>query len=146
MPMAGLRLLVFSWVTPRFGLPGHAAGASSSILGRRFDVGFRGSPRSFSSLCPLGPFLPFRRRLIVNDLAGMIELLLDLCLGPGQSSLAEIDRISQEGASRLDAPGVAALLKTHAFAFEELPQIIIKLIFVDWSHKNDEKEFVAVVS
>jgi hypothetical protein len=72
----------------------------------------------------------------VDDLAGLIQLLLDFCLGTVQPSLAEIDRVSEEGTSRLDATGIAAVLKADSFDFEEFPQVIVKLIFIDLSHKR----------
>lgn len=71
----------------------------------------------------------------MDDLPGIIQLPFDFCFGSVQPSLAQIYCVGQEGTSGLNASSITAVLKVDAFDFEEFSQIIVKLIFIDLSHK-----------
>jgi len=130
--MAETALLVFSWVSLCLA-PGQSSSSSfsssssaPSLLGSFTWLRLARSPRSRPAL---------RRRLFVNDLPGMIQLLLNLILSAIQTCLAEIDGVRQKRASGLNAARITAILQAHAFGLQEFRQIVVKLLFIDWSHK-----------
>ncbi len=69
----------------------------------------------------------------MNHLPHLIELFFNL--GPGQfnAGLAQVDRVGQERAARLDPLG-SALFYLDSPIFQKASEIFVKFVFVDWFH------------
>jgi hypothetical protein len=132
VPMAEHGLLVFSWV-PLCLAPGQSS--SSSFSSSSSAPSLLGSLIWLRLTRAARPRPALRRRLFVNDLPGMIQLLFNLIPRATQPRLAEIDGVRQKRASCLNAACITAILQAHTFRLQEFRQIVVKLLFIDWSHK-----------
>ena len=77
----------------------------------------------------------------MNDLANLVQLFLEAVLGllqphlgPLQAVLAHIDGVSEQRTTCMDALGVTTFFQFDAFAFEELTDVFVKLVFLYWIH------------
>jgi len=67
----------------------------------------------------------------MNHLPHLVELFFNL--GPGQfkASLAQVDRVGQQRAARLDPLG-SALFYLDSPIFQKASEVFVEFVFVDW--------------
>ncbi len=61
----------------------------------------------------------------MDDLAHLVEFLIDPGFGAFKSLLAEIDCLTEEGATLLDLLGITAVFEFDAFPGEEPAQVLV---------------------
>jgi len=71
----------------------------------------------------------------MNDLAHLLQFLIDPVFGFFKSLLAEVDRVREQRAALLDALSVATLREFDASVFQKTGEILVKFVFGQWFHR-----------
>jgi len=77
----------------------------------------------------------------MNYLPNLVQFFLDAFLGLLQShlgaiqtSLTQVDRVREQRTTCMNTLGIAAFFQLNSFAFQELADVFVKLIFSYWIH------------
>jgi hypothetical protein len=70
----------------------------------------------------------------MNYLPYLVHLPFDLGFRPLQARLAQVDRVSEHRATRLDARGITTFGQLDSFALQEFGEIVVQFIFVNRFH------------
>ena len=90
-----------------------------SVRGRRWRTGRDGR---------------FRRSLLVDDLPNLVQFLFNSRFRALNAGLAQIDRVSEQRTTCMDALGVTAFFQVDSFVLQKLADVFVKLVFLYWIH------------
>ena len=75
------------------------------------------------------------RGFLVNELAHLIHLLIELVLRALDALLAQVNSFGKQVAACLDGLAVGAFFQVDTSALQKAAQVLEELVFFEWCHK-----------